>query len=54
MGLVERLSPNAAYLEIDTCLGSYPAILGVKYGVAFCRQGKIGVELEIDLIDMCG
>ena len=30
MGLVERLSPNATYLEIDTCLGSYPVILGVK------------------------
>lgn len=30
MRLVGRSSPNATYLENDTCLGSYPAILGAK------------------------
>ena len=54
MGLVERSSPNATYLEKDTCLCSYPVILALKCGVAFCRQGRIGVEIEIDLIHLCG
>ena len=54
MGLEKRSSPNATYLEIDTCLCSYPVILGVKMWSCILPAGGIGVELEIDLIHLCG
>ena len=54
MGLERKSCPIAMYLEKNTCLCSYPVILALKCGVAFCRQGRIGVELEIDLIHLCG
>ena len=40
MGLVERSSPNATYLEIDTCLRSYPMILGVKMWSCILPAGE--------------
>ena len=40
MGLEERSCPNATYLEIDTCLGSYPAILGVKMWSCILPAGE--------------
>ena len=54
MGLEERSCPIATYLEIYTCFSSHPVISALKCGVAFCRQGTIEVELEIDLIHLCG
>ena len=40
MGLEERMSPNATYLEIDTCLRSYPVILGVKMWSCILPAGE--------------
>ena len=40
MGLEERSSPNATYLEIDTCLRSYPVILGVKMWSCILPAGE--------------
>ena len=40
MGLEERSSPNAMYLEIDTCLRSYTVILGVKMWSCILPAGE--------------
>ena len=40
MGLEKRSCPNATYLEIDTCLGSYPVILGVKMWSCILPAGE--------------
>ena len=40
MGLVERSSPNATYLEKNTCLRSYPVIFGVKMWSCILPAGE--------------
>ena len=40
MGLVERSSPNATYLEKNTCLCSYPVIFGVKMWSCILPAGE--------------
>ena len=40
MGLEEKLSPNATYLEVDTWFSSYPAILGVKMWSCILPAGE--------------
>ena len=40
MGLERRSCPNATYLEIDTCLRSYPVIFGVKMWSCILPAGE--------------